>query len=211
MYSFIERSLLKQLRISCLSYEYQTSVTNIHFLSYEYHEFLRIWVTNISTLKTDASFAVFFALMTLLAWVYCVTMQYLFCGPAVGSDILAKYPKTRIFLPYPAVPPPFWIFVTTVTNFRCGTVNMLARSKPFCISPNSNQLYIHIPKHKQEYTHAYIYIYIYTYVCACVYATFVSYLVYSYNNISYLTYRGVAPCYLISTGVSEYVQIIALQ
>ena len=58
--SFIKRPLLKQLRISCLIYEYQTSVTNIHFLSYEYHESLRIWVTNIPKLKTDASFDVFF-------------------------------------------------------------------------------------------------------------------------------------------------------
>ena len=34
--------LLKQLCISCLSFEYKTSVMNIHFLSYEYHESLRV-------------------------------------------------------------------------------------------------------------------------------------------------------------------------
>ena len=122
LYKFIKRPLLKQLRISCLSYEYQTSVTNIHFISYEYHESLLIWVKIISALKTDASFDVFFPLTALLAWVYRVTTQNLFWGPAVGSDILAKYPKTRIFLTYAAAPPPFWIFVTTVTNIRCGTL-----------------------------------------------------------------------------------------
>ena len=46
-------------------------------------------------------------------------------------------------------------------------------------------------------------------VCACVYATFVSYLAYSYGNISYVTYRVVVSCYSIRIGVSEYDQIIA--
>ena len=86
LYKSIKRPLLKQLRISCLSYEYQTSVTNIHFISYEYHESLLIWVKIISALKTDASFDVFFPLTALLAWVYRVTTQNLFWGPAVGSD-----------------------------------------------------------------------------------------------------------------------------
>ena len=61
--------------------------------------------------------------MILLSWVYRVTTEELFCGPATGSDILAKYLKTRIFLTYATALPPFWIFVATVANIRCGTVS----------------------------------------------------------------------------------------
>ena len=55
-----------------------------------------------------------------IAWAH----NNLFCGPGFRSDILVKYPKTSILLTHPAPPPPFLIFVMTVTNTRCSAVNM---------------------------------------------------------------------------------------